>query len=203
MCLNTIYYCILLHIQNLLIWQCFLLYIDLEHWKWNRVTDFGLLPHPIAGQPGIFRLIPSLARKTHHSTVSWRQVGWHPAMDTRACFCSNIKKSRHILDRTRTGKNKPHWKCGELTNSSHSCKISTHALTIGFEPTCTCESHALLIDYHSIVFTELYCSCASKWSKWEDSNLWMHVYQTCVLTIFTTLRKLHIFLTYSTGLHLT
>ena len=28
---DTIYYCILLHIQNLLIWQCFLLYIDLEH----------------------------------------------------------------------------------------------------------------------------------------------------------------------------
>ena len=52
----------------------------------------GLLPHPIAGQPGIFQLIPSLARKTHHSTVSWRQVGWHPAMNTRACFCSNIKK---------------------------------------------------------------------------------------------------------------
>ena len=70
--------------------------------KWNRVTDFGLLPHPIAGQPGIFRLIPSLARKTHHSTVSWRPVGWHPAMDTRACFCSNIEKSRHILDWTRT-----------------------------------------------------------------------------------------------------
>ena len=89
---DTIYCCILLHVQNLLIRQCFLLYIDLEHWKWNRVTDFGLLPHPIAGQPGIFRLIPSLARKTHHSTVSWRPVGWHPAMNTRACFCSNIKK---------------------------------------------------------------------------------------------------------------
>lgn len=28
---DTIYYCILLHVQNLLIWQCFLLYIDLEH----------------------------------------------------------------------------------------------------------------------------------------------------------------------------
>ena len=62
----------------------------------------GLLPHPIAGQPGIFRLIPSLARKTHHSTVSCGLVGWHPAMDTRACFCSNIEKSRHILDWTRT-----------------------------------------------------------------------------------------------------
>ena len=169
----------------------------------------GLLPHPIAGQPGIFRLIPSLARKTHHSTVSWKLVGWHPAMNTRACFCSNIKKSRHILDWTRTSiselavrhstielhlqsednlfavnvflwsgipeshrwllhgketsccytkpaissiarwllrtylllqqgilnhccwstrpdsnrQNKPHWKCGELTNSSHSCKV--------------------------------------------------------------------------------
>ena len=70
--------------------------------KWNRVTDCGLLPLPITGQPGIFRLIPSLARKTHHSTVSWRLVGWHPAMDTRACFCSNIEKSRHILDWTRT-----------------------------------------------------------------------------------------------------
>ena len=33
MCLNTIYYCMLLHIQNLLIWQRFLLYIDLEHWN--------------------------------------------------------------------------------------------------------------------------------------------------------------------------
>ena len=63
---------------------------------------YGLLPHPIAGQPGIFRLIPSLARKTHHSTVSWKLVGWHPAMNTRACFCSNIKKTRHILDWTRT-----------------------------------------------------------------------------------------------------
>ena len=61
--------------------------------KWNRVTDYGLLPHPITGQPGIFRLIPSLARKTHHSTVSWKLVGWHPAMNTRACFCSNIKKN--------------------------------------------------------------------------------------------------------------
>ena len=28
---DAIYYCMLLHIQNLLIWQCFLLYIDLEH----------------------------------------------------------------------------------------------------------------------------------------------------------------------------
>ena len=40
--------------------------------------------------------------ETHHSTVSWRPVGWHPAMDTRACFCSNIEKSRHILDWIRT-----------------------------------------------------------------------------------------------------
>ena len=99
---DTIYYCMLLHIQNLLIWQCFLLYIDLEQWNGVGLPKRGLLPLPIAGQPGIFRLIPSLARKTHHSTVSWRQVGWHPAMNTRACFCSNIEKTRHILDWTRT-----------------------------------------------------------------------------------------------------
>ena len=172
---------------------------------------YGLLPHPIAGQPGIFRLIPSLARDTSppaqlaHGTRSDGTLHLY----TRACFCSNIKKTRHILDwtrtsiselsvrhsaiklhlqnednlfavnvflwsgipeshrwllhgketsccytkpaisskhswlfrtcccynkeysiivagardRTRTGKNKPHWKCGELTNSSHSCKV--------------------------------------------------------------------------------
>ena len=38
---DAIYYCMLLHIQNLLIWQCFLLYIDLEQWN-----EAGL---PIAG----------------------------------------------------------------------------------------------------------------------------------------------------------
>ena len=56
----------------------------------------GLLPLPIIGQPGIFWLIPSLARKTHNSTVSWRLIGWHHAMNTRACFCSNIKNKTHF-----------------------------------------------------------------------------------------------------------
>ena len=52
-------------------------------------------------------------------------------------------------------------------------------------------------------YKDQFCCLCRRWLEWTDSNCRMHVYQTCVFTIFTTLRKLHIFLTYSTGLHLT
>ena len=143
----------LLHIQNLVIWQCFLLYIDLEHWKWNRVTDCGLLPHPIAGQPGIFRLIPSLARKTHHSTVSWRQVGWHPAMNTRACFCSNIKK------------NKTHFR---LDSNQH-LRITSSA----FYHWTTCPGWHNL-DCSQCLFMERDTGVAPVTSPWQGDELLLH-----------------------------